>query len=117
MIRKIRDTLLILAALSVIGASSMGIKAQSITSATPWAFAITGTFANCPAVIASTTQFCFSNTGLSISLAGAAWVPVATGTAAAGVTSITVCNEAGASCGTAQNGAVQLDIPKTATLN
>jgi hypothetical protein len=79
---KLRDTLIILAALVVIGGGV--VHAQAITSATPYSFSVTGTFANCPAVVAGTTQYCFSTTGISESISGAAWVPVG-GAAATGV--------------------------------
>jgi hypothetical protein len=78
---KLRDTLIILAALVVIGGGV--VHAQAITSATPYSFSVTGTFANCPAVVAGTTQYCFSTTGISESISGAAWVPVGTGVASA----------------------------------
>jgi hypothetical protein len=61
-------------------------------------------------LIAGSTQFCFAADGLWWSNAGAAYTQVG---AAAGVTSIAVCNAAGASCGTPLTGPVQLSIPKT----
>lgn len=45
---------------------------------------------------------------------GTAWAQI--GTAPAGVTSLTVCNASGASCGTAQTGAVTLSVPKSVTI-
>lgn len=90
------------------------VHAQAITSATPYSFQTTGTQANCPAVAASTTQYCFTTTGLYQSLSGSAWTLV--GATAVGVTSLTVCGASGANCGTAQTGAVTLDVPKTVTV-
>jgi hypothetical protein len=65
------------------------------------------------AVTASITTYCFASDGLYVSLAGAAFVPI---NAPAGVTSVTVCNAAGAVCAPAATGAVTLNIPKTASL-
>jgi len=130
--KKFNGTLLLLAALLVIGNQVAG---QAITAATPFSFAVTGTLANCPAASATIAQYCFTNTGLYQSLDTTSWT-LATGAVGPagptgpqgpagptgpagsnGVTGIVVCNELGASCGASQTGAVQLDIPKTATLN
>jgi hypothetical protein len=86
MLKKIRDTLLIIAALSVIGASTVNVKAQSITSSTPWAFAISGTLANCPVASASLAQYCFTSTGLYQAIDATSWTAVGGAAAAPALT-------------------------------
>ena len=78
-----RNKLIVLAiAVMVFGAWRIG-RAQSTTPFTVIAQSLTHT--SCPAVIASTTQFCFASDGLWQSLSGAAYTQVGGGTA--GVTS------------------------------
>jgi hypothetical protein len=59
------------------------------------------------------TTYCFGSDGLYVSLTGAAFVQL---NAPAGVTSVTVCNAAGAVCAPPATGPVTLNIPKTASL-
>src|SRR5271170_1921208 len=104
--------------LTLFAVGSTVVHAQ--TGNVVWFTATAGTtIANCPATPAE-PSLCMVATGFyAWQNAAGGWflvAPAATPTTT-GVTSITVCNETGASCGTAQNGAVQLDIPKTATLN
>lgn len=115
---KVIGTLILLLVLVVAGT----VSAQ--TGSVVWFTSTAGTTlaANCPATPAN-PSICLVGNGFYIwQNATIGWCqpgiscPAPT-PAAAGVTSITVCNEAGASCGAPQNGAVQLDIPKTATLN
>jgi hypothetical protein len=110
-----RNKLVVLAiAVLLFGAWHLGrVQAQSTTPFTVIAGSLTHT--SCPAVAASTTQFCFANDGLWQSINGAAYVQLTPGTAG-GVTSVTVCNAAGASCGSAQTGAVSLNIPTKVTV-
>lgn len=68
-------------------------------------------------VTASQTTYCFASDGLYWSNTGASYVLVAAPPPAAGVTSVTVCNAAGASCGIAQTGPVTLSIPKSVTVS
>jgi hypothetical protein len=108
-----KNKLIILAVLLLaFGAWQLG-RAQSTTPFTVIAQSLSHT--SCPAVIASTTQFCFANDGIWVSLNGAAYAVVNTG-ATGGVTSVQQCNLAGASCGTAQTGAVVLKVPQTVTV-
>lgn len=67
-------------------------------------------------VTASTTTYCFANDGLWVSLGGAAYTQVGV-VAVTGVSSVAVCNAAGASCGPLQTGAVSLNIPKIVTVS
>lgn len=67
-------------------------------------------------VVPSTTAYCYPNDGMYQSIKGAAFSQVGI-VAVTGVTSVTVCNAAGVSCGTAQTGAVSLSIPKTVTVS
>lgn len=60
--------------------------AQSTTSQV--GSVVTGTHTACT-VTASTTQICFASDGLWLSVSGAAYVQVQTGTVAVGVTSVT----------------------------
>lgn len=46
---------------------------------------------------------------------GTAWVQIGTPAAASGVVSLTVCNAAGAGCGSAQTGAVKVNVPNAAS--
>ena len=98
-------------AVLVFGAWRIG-RAQSTTPFTIVTQSLTHT--SCPAVIASTTQICFASDGIWQSLNGAVYTQV--GGAVSAVTSVTVCNVAGASCGSPQTGAVSLNIPKTVTV-
>jgi hypothetical protein len=57
---------------------------------------------------------CGAGDGIFLANNGGAFVQVATVTVTAqGVTQITICNAAGASCGAAQTGAVSINIPKS----
>jgi len=63
----------------------------------------------------STPSLCIVSTGVYVwTNATAGWVQIGI-TTVAGVTSIAVCNAAGASCGTPQTGAVSLSIPTKAS--
>lgn len=64
-------------------------------------------------VTTGTTSFCFASDGLWQSINGGAFTQLG---GAGGVTSVTVCNAAGAACGAAQTGAVSLSIPKSVTV-
>jgi hypothetical protein len=68
-------------------------------------------------VTASMTQLCLASDGLWVSVSGAAYVQVQTGTpVAAGITSIKVCNLANTVCNSPNTGpAVVLNIPASAT--
>ena len=77
--------LIVTAAFSVGGYENHQIvEAQAITSTTPLSLQVSGTFANCPAVVSGSTQFCFTTTGIYQSLSGAAW------TLAGGATAVTL---------------------------
>lgn len=95
--------LLVLAVVFVLGAWT---GAQSTTSQIGSVVAATHT--SC-VVAVSTTQLCFATDGLWLSVNGAAYVQVQTGTVVTGVTSIAVNG------GLAQTGAVALTIPTKAT--
>lgn len=62
------------------------------------------------------TTFCLVADGAWISVNGGAFTQIGA-PVAAGVTSVTVCDATAANCGTAQTGAVSLNIPKTATIS
>jgi hypothetical protein len=90
----------------------VGLRAQT---AIPFQMAVgTATHASCT-VTAATTQYCFASDGLWVSLAGAAYTQIGV-VAVTGVTSVTVCNAAGATCGTPQTGVVSLNIPKSVSV-
>jgi hypothetical protein len=89
-----------------------GVQAQA-TSGPLQIQAVSVAHTSCT-ITASVTTYCFASDGLWQSLSGAAFVQLGVASAP-GVTSVTVCNAAGASCGSAQIGAVSLNIPKTAT--
>src|SRR5271168_5337150 len=103
---------LLVLTLCMIGSTVVHAQTGSVV----WFTATAGTtIANCPTTPAE-PSLCMVATGFfAWQNATQGWFLVAPATpaTAAGVTSIVVCNEAGASCGTPQNGAVQLDIPKT----
>jgi hypothetical protein len=81
-------------------------------TAAPWQVGVGSALHTACTVTASTTTYCFANDGLWVSLNGAAYAQVAT---PAGVTSLTVCNVGGTSCGLPLSGAVTLNVPKTGT--
>ena len=103
--------LICLVALAGILAPSHPNRVQA-QSTNPLNITVTGPHTSCMAAASGVTTYCFATDGLYESLNGAAYVQL--GVAAAGVNSITVCNAAGASCGTAQTGAVSLNIPTKA---
>jgi hypothetical protein len=86
-------------------------KVAFAQSTAPLSITVVGVHTSCT-VAASTTTFCFASDGLWQSLSGAAYVQL--GAAISGVSSITVCNAAGANCGTAATGAISLNIPTKA---
>ena len=65
-------------------------------------------------VVPSTTAFCFATDGFWQSINGAAFAQV--GASGPVVTSVSVCNAAGASCGTPLTGPVVLSIPTKVTV-
>jgi hypothetical protein len=85
-------------------------KAQVPNNPLQWGVS-TATHTSCT-IVASTTEFCFANDGLWVSINGASYTQVA----ASGVASVSVCNAAGASCSAALTGAVSVNIPTTVTL-
>lgn len=97
---------------ALLGVSFTTVHAQVPNN--PWQVGVSSATHTSCTVVPSNTEVCFAADGIWVSLSGAAYVPVQTGTAVAGVTSITVCNVAGASCGASQTGAITLNIPKTA---
>jgi hypothetical protein len=62
------------------------------------------------------TAYCQAFEGPMVSVNGTPFVKIPLAATPAGVSSVTVCNAAGASCGAAQTGPVTLNIPKTVTV-
>ena len=54
-----------------------GLRGQQITSATPYAFGVSGTLANCPVASITASQYCFTVGGEYAALASATWTCVA----------------------------------------
>jgi hypothetical protein len=88
-------------------------------TASPWQVTVMGAQALCTIPAATTppsATFCFtSDGGLLISRNGAAYTQIGV-VAVTGVASVTVCNAAGATCGTPQTGVVSLNIPKSVSV-
>ena len=82
---KLKGTLALVLALLLIGVGV--VKAQAVTFATPYAFAVTGTLANCPAlstIPTGTGMYCNTNLGPYFAAGGAiAWTSLLPGAAAA----------------------------------
>lgn len=84
MLRKIRDVLLVFAALFAISASVRVVWAQN-PDLSPWQFGVgVATHTNCTTATGA-TRFCFASDGLWQSLNGAAYVQVAGGGGTTGV--------------------------------
>lgn len=104
--RKYWSEILLAFVLLAVALNILPIKAQTTA---PWQVGVgTSTHTACTVVPAS-TQYCFAFDGLWVSLNGAAYVQVQTGTVTAGVTSITING------GTPQTGPVALTIPTKAS--
>lgn len=66
---------------------------------------------SCALSVIGVTNYCFASDGLWVSTNGGNYVLLSGG----GVTSITVCNAGGTSCGLPLSGTVSLNVPKTVT--
>jgi hypothetical protein len=111
--------LMLTAVILIVAACYIGAQIPGPTSVSTLAIPTTAVATGCPTPTPNYTIYCYAADKLQASANGAAyaciWAVGGCSTPAAGVSSIVVCNAAGASCGSAQTGAVQLSIPKAAT--
>jgi hypothetical protein len=96
--------------LAIVGIFLLGWIAHAQSTTSQIGSVVAAAHTSCT-VTTSTTQVCFATDGLWVSVNGAAYVQVQTGTPAAVVTSIAVNG------GTAQTGAVSLTIPTKVVMN
>ena len=108
-----RKTIALLILASLCGFLGGRLRAQSAV------LQFTGAWAAHTACVVTVgqTSLCLASDGVWQSINGAAFTQLgAAVTTAGGVTSVTVCNAAGAACGLPQTGVVQLSIPTKVTV-
>lgn len=86
------------------------ISAQTVSP--PITIQSTVPHTSCVVPPAGTSAYCFASDGLWQSINGATYVQLPS---VAGVSSVTVCNAGGTSCGIALTGAVKVNVPSTAS--
>lgn len=73
------------------------------------------THTSCPVAIAGVTQYCFASDGLWVSVNGGVFSQLGV-QPLPGVSSVTVCNLSGVTCGAPQTGVVSINIPSKVTV-
>lgn len=111
---RLRIGIILLSTIAIILWAASPQKAQTV-SPNPITIQSTIAHTSCPAVIAGVTQYCFASDGLWVSVNGGVFSQLGV-QPLPGVSSVTVCNLSGVTCGAPQTGVVSINIPSKVTV-